>query len=107
MNSFASLREQTQMSSVNKSQCVVNMSRMTGRKDETFESVDWGQANVMQSVGYVKRNLAKNIYFGKQPKATARRYETINPASNYSYDYNIVKPKRSGLLDFSIVKGRQ
>ena len=56
------------MSSVNKSQRVVNMSRMTGRKNETIESADWGDANIMQSVGYIKRNTTKNIYFAKQPK---------------------------------------
>lgn len=94
------------MSSVNKSQCVVKMSRMTGRKDETIESVDWGDANVMKSVGYIKRNVAKNIYFSKQPKEHTRRYETINPASNYIYDYKILRPRKNGLLDFSTTKGR-
>jgi hypothetical protein len=44
------------------------MSRMTGRKNEALESVDWGDANIMQSVGYVKRNVTKNIYFAKQAK---------------------------------------
>lgn len=86
---------------------MVNMSRMTGRRDEMIESVDWGEANVMHSVGYIKGNVAKNIYFAKQPKDHTKRYETINPASNYHYDYNILKPRKNGLLDFSTVKGRE
>jgi hypothetical protein len=79
---------------------------MTGRKEKPVECLDWGDANVMHSVAYIKQNVSKNIYFSRQPKSAGRRYQTINPSSNYSYDYNILKPKHNGLLDFSNVRGR-
>jgi hypothetical protein len=55
---------------------------------------------------YVKGKISKNIYFSKQNKERPNRYGTINPASNYSYDYNLVKIKRSALADFGIIQGR-
>ena len=84
---------------------MVDMSRTTGRKEKRKESVDWGDVNIMDSVRYVKGTITKNISFDKQPKPQLK--QLISPASNYSYDFNVVKTRKNGLLDFSIVKGRE
>lgn len=60
----------------------------------------------MTSVAYTKRAIFKNIYFSKQPKEPSKRYKTINPASHYDYDYNVIKPRKGGVLNFSHLKGR-
>lgn len=99
-------QDETLNSSVNKSQCMVNMSRMTGRKSQLNDSRDWGDTNVLSSIDYVRPPITKNIYFSKQRKESPNKKSTINPASNYSYDYNILKQKKIGLLDFSSTKGR-
>lgn len=31
----------------------------------------------------------------------------INPATNYSFDYKVLKQRKSALLDFSTIKGRE
>ncbi len=30
----------------------------------------------------------------------------INPATNYSFDYKVLKQRRSAMVDFSFIKGR-
>ncbi len=85
---------------------MVDMSRMTGRKILIKESCDQGNINILQSLASIKKNVTKNIYFAKQPKKSIKKYETINAASDYSYDYNILKPKKDGLVNFSTVRGR-
>lgn len=58
----------------------------------------------MDSVRYVKGTITKNVSFDKQTKPQLRQPQS--PASNYSYDFNVIKSRRNGLLDFSVVKGR-
>lgn len=60
----------------------------------------------MKSVGFVKGTITKNICIAKQFKEKPKRYGTINPASNYVYDYTCIKPRRRGLVNFAIGRGR-
>jgi hypothetical protein len=89
------------------SQCMVNMSRMTGRKETVRESWDWGEIDVLESLAYVKGSISKRIDFDKMQNHPSDPRSSINPASNYSYDYKLLKERKSALLDFSALKGRQ
>ena len=44
--------------------CLVNMSRMTGRKHRAMESQDWGDIDIMHSISYVKGPISKKIDIG-------------------------------------------
>jgi hypothetical protein len=106
-SNMISLEGNSSMMSSNRSQCMVNMSRTTGRREKTSESVDWGDSNVMKSLGYVKGRITKNIDFAKQMKPSSKPKPMNSPASNYSYDFNLLKPRGNGNLDFGQVKGRE
>lgn len=86
---------------------MVNMSRMTGRKEKVRESYDWGDANVLQSLAYVKGSISRCIVFDKMQDFPSDPRSNINPASNYTYDYRLLKQRKSALLDFSAVRGRE
>lgn len=92
--------------SMGRSQCMVNMSRMTGRRHRNNESQDWGDADVMKSVDYVKGKITKNISIGKQLRERPQR-GLVNSVSNYAYDYDCIKPRRWGLVNFGVGRGRE
>ena len=85
--------------------CMVNMSRMTGRKDLAAKSVDWGNINIMDSISYVRRPITKKIDIGVRKRQRVMRKGTINSSEVYDYDYRVLKP-RGGAVDFGSVKGR-
>ena len=85
---------------------MVNMSRMTGRKDIQIQSIDWGNVDIMRSVSKIKGHISKNIYFDKQLKDKPRRYGDLKYAASYDCNYEAIKPRKKGLLDFSNIKGR-
>jgi len=60
----------------------------------------------MKSIDYVKGKLTKNIYIAKQPRDKTKRFGNMNSAVNYNYDYTLLKPRKKGLIDFSIIRGR-
>ena len=84
---------------------MVDMSRQTGRRNHTVESSDWGSIDVMKSIGYVRGSISKNIILSTKRKEKPGKNRLFN-ASNYDYDYRIVKPKRNGLMDFGRLRGR-
>ena len=90
------------------SQCMVNMSRMTGRKEIIKESDSWEERDfeVLQSLAYVKGAITKNIDFDKMQSYPSKSGSGINPATNYSFDYKVLKPRKSAMVDFSFIKGR-
>jgi hypothetical protein len=59
----------------------------------------------MKSVQFVKGNITKNISLAKQLKDKPPR-GMINPASNYVYDITCIKPRRRGMANFAIGRGR-
>ena len=65
---------------------------------------DWGDADVMHSLGYCRGSVAKNIYLGK---SADHRDKKENLGGSYSYDYNLLRPKRSCNMDFSRCLGRE
>lgn len=90
---------------MSKKTCQVNMSRQTGRRDASSESRDWGNIDIMRSIGYVKGKITKNIVLGQRRTHKANKGRMFN-TSTYDYDYRILKPEKKGLLDFSMVRGR-
>jgi hypothetical protein len=48
--------------------CMVDMSRMTGRKSPAVESRDWGDVDIMHSVSYVKGRISKRIDIGERKR---------------------------------------
>jgi hypothetical protein len=58
----------------------------------------------MRPLQCIKQRLTKNIDFSKQLKPIRPRRNLNN--SDYNYDYRLIKP-RSGLIDFSSIKGRE
>jgi hypothetical protein len=84
---------------------MVDMSRMTGRKEKHLESHDLGNLDVMQSIRYVKGRLVRNVDLGRRVRQPANRSSSINTDS-YDYDDSILRPQRRGLVDFSSVRGR-
>lgn len=84
---------------------MVNMSRMTGRREETNDSLDWGNADIMHSLQYIKGNITKNINFGR-PKREKVKPRMANYAS-YDYDLDKVKPSRRGVINFGVSRGRE
>lgn len=91
---------------VNRSQCMVDMSRMTGRKEESIECGDWGEVDIMQSVQYVRGKVCRNIPFGRRPKERRGKYDGLN-VGGYNCDISLVRPRRKALLDFGVVRGRE
>jgi len=45
---------------------MVDMSKQAGRKETSSESKDWGNINIMRSIGYVKGKITKNIILGQR-----------------------------------------
>lgn len=87
-----------------RSQCMVDMSRMTGRREKTNESPDWGKVDVMHSLQYIKGSISKNINFGKTKREKVKRVVMNN--RSYDYDLSKVRPKRRGLVEFGATRGR-
>ena len=81
----------------------MNMSRMSGRKFKLVKGGDWGESDVMHSLGYCRGSVAKNIYLGKSGEKQDSRN---NLGESYNYDYNLIKPKRGCNMDFSRCLGR-
>ena len=55
-------------------------------------------------MGRVRRKLSKNIYFAKQVPHLVHRSRPNN--STYTYDYSLLKPRRSALVNFARTQGR-
>jgi hypothetical protein len=58
----------------------------------------------MKSVSQIKGPITKNIYFDKQPREKPRKI--LNYSASYNCNYEVVKPRKKGLMKFSILKGR-
>ena len=70
-----------------------------------MESNDWGKSNIMESIGYIKGSIAKNVLLGQRKTTRPRRDKPCNDSS-YDYDCSVVRPIRRGMLDFGSTKGR-
>lgn len=79
---------------------------MTGRKEIQITSIDWGNVDIMRSVGKMKGRITKNIYLAKQPKEKLKKYATLMYSSSYNCNYDTIKPREKGLLNFSTINGR-
>lgn len=88
-----------------RSQCMVNMSRMTGRKNTVNDSLDWGESNVMRSLQYIKGSVAKKIDFGRITREKRKRGIVNYP--NYDYDLDNVRPIKRSQIDFGVSRGRE
>ena len=99
-------KKEEQPQSCTRTNCMVNMSRMTGRKDNLQELGDWGNVDVMHSLRYVKRSLTKNIDFRPNRRQKIQKNNISNAnSSSYDYDYTVLKPQR-GKIDFGSLRGR-
>lgn len=87
-------------SGLQRSQCLVDMDRSTGRRDGRVFVTDWGDSDVMRAVKFVKGSIVKNIYLSRQPVDKPKK-RTINPATNYDFDYKVVRPKQGQLPKFT------
>jgi hypothetical protein len=81
---------------------------MTGRKETIKESDSWEDrdGDVLQSLAYVKGAITKNIDFEKMQSHPSKSGSRINPATNYNFDYKVLKQRKSAMVDFSFIKGR-
>ena len=101
-------KEDSSGAMLTKSQCIVKMSRMTGRKSANNQKYDSSfDYDVLRSLEYIKCKIAKNIDIAERSKGKRRKQKIGGVSSSYQYNYRIVKPESKGLLDFSQAKGRQ
>ena len=84
---------------------MVNMQKMTGRRERVRESTDWGDTDIMQSIRYVRSPITKKIEIGARKRQKVVRRGTVNSSEMYDYDYRVVRPK-GGAVNFGVLKGR-
>ena len=64
---------------MDKSQCLVNMSRMTGRRSINYEENQQAlNYDVLRSINYLKAKITKNIDISKKDKIKIRRQKGLN-----------------------------
>lgn len=100
-----------------KSGCVVNMSRMTGRISDTSGIgknsliIDTGSryldtCELNKSIERIKVRTTKNVYFRKM--LGRKEYENpIGTANIYDCRVDLIKPRKSAQLNFALNKGRE